>query len=1053
MDGDAGRATETNRELSTEEADQINRSIKRAKKIEVRRQQANTMMEEDERYEGQQATHGLGADINARGINYREVLMGCDNQDGEVKTPMATMEDTIGYGIGRTLRIDRQTAASSRGNFARLCVELDLSQALKPKINVAEMCKVGSEEKLGGGEGGTDAQGRGGKPMKNAVCVEKARSLVPPTNDLEIRNQASKNNLPAFGPWMIVNGKSNRFRNSAKIKGSATTKSGEPKALSSRRGSRFGILEVEDIAASGKESKEVGITHANLVNADKSNWNQASRVPQDGPQDVGRKEKDERSVPRARLVGHGKDQVSENITGNNKAGSPVPAQSHAMNVEWIENVANEKVTEMDEMRRLGNVQGKEQAPRSQSVPYFQAGETYENPIPITDWDSGSSLQQTRTNLLGTTGREVVTTIPMAAPMEFVPETQYGAISLTAEDVQMAQYIREHRPDIVIILEPRISEVEADRVHRYFREFFSQRIEAQGFSGGIWVWWKHNVITLSSFSSFGQAMLFKVALETGKEIWLTAVYGSPVEMIRRDLWVSLRNIANGMVGCWAVVGDFNEIAAVEEKEETRKTSYGRPFRYQAIWQRHPKFVEFLKTTWPQHVGIDVGLHIMQKELIKWNHEVFGLVQVRKRKLLNRLAVVRGLISDHEALWSQVLIHKYEMVDAVRLKFKATHQASWLWHAICDVWKKVVGGIGWSIGSGQQVQFWTDLWTASASPLIELETEEVPEEARTRCVDYYADRDRGWIWEYFQHSLPMSSLLQIAAIPTPSNDRGADLPICRLTSNGNFSIKSAYGLLTKDFTKEEKDIWKVVWKWKGPQRVKTFLWLLSHGKLLTNEARLRRNLAPSASCPICQDHTESMLHAIRDCPKVREMWKSLVPRKVWEQFFSNPIDRWLLRNIRGNQQGVEGVEWRMLFVVGCWLMWKWRNYEVFDGNFTRPPNDAMVVYKVAASFHMSILAGESNDFNPNGRVWRNISWLLPSNGWMALNTDGASKGNPGVVGAGGVIRDTKGRWLHGFVQNIGIATSFVAELWAIKVGLLMAWEKGYRRVRLQGPTYPD
>ncbi|KAJ8758607.1 hypothetical protein K2173_000328 [Erythroxylum novogranatense] len=345
----------------------------------------------------------------------------------------------------------------------------------------------------------------------------------------------------------------------------------------------------------------------------------------------------------------------------------------------------------------------------------------------------------------------------------------------------------------------------------------------------------------------------------------------------------------------------------------------------------------------------------------------------------------------------------MVKSGGLKFKATHQASWLWHAICDVWKKVVGGIGWSLGSGQQVQFWTDLWTASASPLIELATEEVPEEVRTRCVDYYADRDRGWIWEYFQHILPISSLLQIAAIPTPSNDRGADLPIWRLTSKGNFSIKSAYGLLTKDFTQEEKDIWK--------------------------------------------DHTESILHAIRDCPKVREMWKSLVPRKAWEQFFSDPIDRWLLSNIRGNQQGVEGVEWRMLFVVGCWLMWKWRNHEVFDGNFTRPLNEAMVVYKVAAPFHMSILAGETNNFSPNGRMWRNISWLPPSNGWIALNTDGASKGNPGVAGAGGVIRDTKGRWLDGFVQNIGVATSFMTELWAIKVGLLMAWEKGYRRVRLQ------
>ncbi|KAJ8767189.1 hypothetical protein K2173_013586 [Erythroxylum novogranatense] len=367
---------------------------------------------------------------------------------------------------------------------------------------------------------------------------------------------------------------------------------------------------------------------------------------------------------------------------------------------------------------------------------------------------------------------------------------------------------------------------------------------------------------------------------------------------------------------------------------------------------------------------------------------GGLGVRRLRELNEAFLAKlcwGLLSDREALWSQVLIHKYEMAGASRLKFKATHQASWLWHAICDVWEKVVGGIGWSIGSGQQVKFWTDLWTASASPLLELASEEVPEEARNRCVDYYADRDRGWIWEYFQHILPMSSLLHIAAIPTPSDDRGADLPIWRLTSNGNFSIKSAYGLLTRDCTQEEKDIWRVVWKWKGPERVKTFLWLLSHGKLLTNEVRLRRNLAPSASCPLCQDHTESILHAIRDCPKVREMWKSLVPRTAWEQFFSH------------------------------------------FGSMAEQHHETKEELRVWSGVCFS---------GSNGRMWKNISWLPPSNGWIALNTDGASKGNPGVAGAGGVIRDTKGRWLDGFVQNIGVATSFVAELWAIK-----------------GPTYPD
>ncbi|PKI44165.1 hypothetical protein CRG98_035458 [Punica granatum] len=70
-----------------------------------------------------------------------------------------------------------------------------------------------------------------------------------------------------------------------------------------------------------------------------------------------------------------------------------------------------------------------------------------------------------------------------------------------------------------------------------------------------------------------------------------------------------------------------------------------------------------------------------------------------------------------------------------------------------------------------------------------------------------------------------------------------------------------------------------------------------------------------------------------------------------------------------------------------------------------------------------------------------------GWMKLNTDGASKGNPGRSGAGGLLRDSDGRWVHGYVRNVGITTSFSAELWAVRTGLEMAWDLGFRRIILE------
>ena len=50
--------------------------------------------------------------------------------------------------------------------------------------------------------------------------------------------------------------------------------------------------------------------------------------------------------------------------------------------------------------------------------------------------------------------------------------------------------------------------------------------------------------------------------------------------------------------------------------------------------------------------------------------------------------------------------------------------------------------------------------------------------------------------------------------------------------------------------------------------------------------------------------------------------------------------------------------------------------------------------------------------------NIRRIPACNGWVKINTDGASKGNPGDAGCGGLIRDEEGRWLVGFTKHIDI-----------------------------------
>ena len=78
---------------------------------------------------------------------------------------------------------------------------------------------------------------------------------------------------------------------------------------------------------------------------------------------------------------------------------------------------------------------------------------------------------------------------------------------------------------------------------------------------------------------------------------------------------------------------------------------------------------------------------------------------------------------------------------------------------------------------------------------------------------------------------------------------------------------------------------------------------------------------------------------------------------------------------------------------------------------------------------------------------VSWKKSQVEWCKLNTDGASLGNPGKAGGGGIIWDSEGRWVKGFARSIGFTTSIIAELWALRDGLLLADQIGVQKLWIE------
>ncbi|KAL0016329.1 hypothetical protein SO802_003398 [Lithocarpus litseifolius] len=103
---------------------------------------------------------------------------------------------------------------------------------------------------------------------------------------------------------------------------------------------------------------------------------------------------------------------------------------------------------------------------------------------------------------------------------------------------------------------------------------------------------------------------------------------------------------------------------------------------------------------------------------------------------------------------------------------------------------------------------------------------------------------------------------------------------------------------------------------------------------------------------------------------------------------------------------------------------------------------------------ISLGKFSSFSPFGtygskemrsQVLKDIPWERPPRGWVKLNTDGSSLGNPGTAGGGGgIIHDDSGHWLTGFSQRIGITSSFMAELWALRDGLKCCVDRSFEAV---------
>lgn len=228
---------------------------------------------------------------------------------------------------------------------------------------------------------------------------------------------------------------------------------------------------------------------------------------------------------------------------------------------------------------------------------------------------------------------------------------------------------KHKPSIVALLE---TKVKLDTMGTFFKKLGlkgSLHIDPMGRVGGIWILWDPDFISLNPTKITDQVIHVNVKKDDFDEWVFSAVYGSPNQVTRNQLWEELIDRATSNTGPWLVAGDFNDTATVNESQGSTsavRTSQLANFRDRMdrcnlvdMGAEGPKF------TWSNGRK---GMALIRKRLDRalCNSDWSSLFPEGMVRILPRT------YSDH----APVLIHTLRIASRGRTKRPFRFEAAWL-----------------------------------------------------------------------------------------------------------------------------------------------------------------------------------------------------------------------------------------------------------------------------------------------------------------------------------------------------------------------------------------
>lgn len=319
-----------------------------------------------------------------------------------------------------------------------------------------------------------------------------------------------------------------------------------------------------------------------------------------------------------------------------------------------------------------------------------------------------------------------------------------------------------------------------------------------------------------------------------------------------------------------------------------------------------------------------------------------------------------------------------------------------------------------------------------------------------VDEFWEDGRGWKWECFQTHLPMDVLHKLAGFVLSPDVASEDDFCWGHEPNGNFSLASTYSAITPPLSTGLSNDWLRVWDIHVPQRICFFLWLVQHGRIMTNVERTRRKITTNSSCGVCAGQQEDLDHLFRHCREARGIWSAFLRPRVLHALDRLQWEAWFRANLTGDKSMGFNADWPQKFAICIWWIWKWRNEAVFNARTPTLSHKLLWITRQVLEVAAAFAKRKTPGLHAQSGADILVSWEKPIIGWAKINVDGSCATTNGISGCGGVLRDYEGCWKGGFLYKIGCCSVDEAEAWGVLQGLHMASRLGARKVIVESDS---